>query len=290
MLPASASTETHNGTPDRHAAAPRRVSYALSGAWLAQGAALGLLLGRLIGRRRLSVHGMTDEIASNLGTYLYVAGSTTIVFSLFGRVVGRYADRLAALAAADALTGLLNARAFRERFHQEMVRATRYRESLSLLIVDVDGLKRINDEHGHAAGDDALCRVAAAIGHDFREADLGARIGGDEFAVLAPNTDAAAAIVFGERLRVRVAHGHGARAYSGATVSIGIASFGPADPAVAGEASLMEAADAALYRAKRDGGNTVRATGQSRDPVALREHDAVGSDEVERQSAVCSRR
>lgn len=233
----------------------RRVSYPLIGACLAQGAAAGLLFCRLAGRRELSVASVKREVARNLGTYAYIASSTTVVFSLFGRIVGRYTDQLAALAATDPLTRLLNARAFRHRFHQELARAVRYEQPLSLLLVDLDGLKQINDQHGHEAGDAALGRVAASIRNGLREADVGARIGGDEFTILAPNTDQHAAIVFGERLRALVAETPGPRA--GRTISVGIASFQPAPHALATERSLMRAADAALYRAKRAGGDRV---------------------------------
>jgi diguanylate cyclase (GGDEF)-like protein len=196
------------------------------------------------------------EIASDLGTYLYMALSTTVVFSLFGGRVGRYVDELVEAATTDSLTGLLNRRAFHDRCHEEIVRARRYRQPLSLLILDLDGLKRINDEYGHQAGDEALRRVAWAIRDGLREADLGARVGGDEFAILAPNTDEAAALVFGERLRRLVSDGNAGAAQRGTTISIGIASVGPWDRQT-GELSLMRAADAALYRAKHEGGNRV---------------------------------
>jgi diguanylate cyclase (GGDEF)-like protein len=236
---------------------PRRISYALIGAGLAQGVAAGLLLGRLIRRRKYSLSSLTREIASNLGTYVYIASSTTAVFTLFGGLVGRNADQLAQLATTDVVTGLLNARAFRQRLHEEMVRATRYLQPLSLLIMDMDGLKLVNDEYGHEAGDNALRRVGTAIRGGLRGADLGARIGGDEFGILAPNTNAAAAGVFGERLRAAVAEGKGSAVHPGTTVSIGIASFNPTNRETATDVSLMREADAALYRAKRAGGNRV---------------------------------
>jgi diguanylate cyclase (GGDEF)-like protein len=240
-------------------AVPRCLSYALIGAFVAQGAAAGLLFLRLRERRQFSLGEVEREIARDLGTYAYVAVSTTAAFSLFGGLVGHYADQLGQLASTDGLTGLLNARAFRHRFHEEMVRAMRYRQPLSLLVVDLDGLKRVNDKYGHEAGDDALRRVAAAIRNGLREADLGARVGGDEFAVVGPNTNEAAAIVLAERLRALVAQGNANTAQRGTTVSIGIASFVPSDRDVSSELALTRAADAALYRAKRDGGNRVTA-------------------------------
>lgn len=241
---------------------PRRLSYALIGAGLAQGAAAGLLLLRVGELRQVSLAEIGREVATDLGTYAYVAVSTTVAFSLFGGLVGHYADRLAQLASTDPLTGLLNARAFRSRFHEEMVRAMRYRQPLSLLIADLDGLKRVNDEYGHEAGNDALRRVATAIRSGLREADVGARVGGDEFVVVGPNTDESAAIVLAERLRALVARGNAIQ--RGTTVSIGIASFVPSDEDGVSELALMRAADAALYQAKRDGGNSARVNAPER--------------------------
>ena len=123
--------------------------------------------------------------------------------------------------------------------------------------MDMDGLKLVNDEYGHEAGDNALRRVGTAIRGGLRGPDLGARIGGDEFGVLAPNTNVAAAVVFGERLRAAVAEGKESAVHPGTTVSIGIASFDPTNRETATEVSLMREADAALYRAKRAGGNRV---------------------------------
>jgi diguanylate cyclase (GGDEF)-like protein len=235
----------------------RRLSYGLIGACLAQGAAAGLLLVRLIARGQFSLGWTTRELAGDPITYLYVAVSTTLVFSLFGALLGRRADQLARLATTDPLTGLLNARAFRDRFHQEAARAARYRQPLSLLLIDLDGLKGINDRYGHESGDEALRRVAAAIRHGLREADLGARVGGDEFTVLAPNTNDAAALSLGERLRALVIEGSGSAMPRATSVSIGIATLVPAGRQTSDEVSLMRGADEALYRAKHEGGNRV---------------------------------
>jgi diguanylate cyclase (GGDEF)-like protein len=127
--------------------------------------------------------------------------------------------------------------------------------------MDLDGLKHINDQFGHEAGDVALRSVAEAIGSGLREIDLGARIGGDEFAVLAPRTDAKAAVVLAERLRALVAKAGNDRGGRRTTISIGIASVPPSTAAPPTVASLMAAADAALYEAKRAGGNRVSAAG-----------------------------
>jgi diguanylate cyclase (GGDEF)-like protein len=109
------------------------------------------------------------------------------------------------LPAGKSLTGLLNARAFDQRLHQEVARAARYGGPLALLILDLDGLKRINDQQGHLAGDRALQSVASAIRDELRDVDIAARLGGDEFGVLAPRTDGTAALVLGNRVRVLAA-------------------------------------------------------------------------------------
>lgn len=234
----------------------RRTRYAVAGGLLGLGAPAGLLLVRLR-RRRLSVRSVTREIEAERETYIYSAASTTLVFALFGGVLGHHADRLAQLATTDPLTGLSNARAFHERLRQELGRAVRYREPLSLLIVDLDGLKRVNDQYGHEAGDAALRSVAAAIRSGLREIDLGARLGGDEFGVLAPRTNEESVRVLAERLRALVAKGVNGPTGRGTTISIGIASLVPSRDERPTPASLMAAADEALYLGKREGGDRV---------------------------------
>jgi diguanylate cyclase (GGDEF)-like protein len=239
-------------------AVPRRISYAVFGACLAQGVAAGLLLLHFVNGGSFSPGAIATELAGDLHTYAYIALSTTVAFALFGALVGRSADRLAQLASTAPLTGLLNARAFHSRLHHEIVRATRYRQPLSLLLVDLDGLKHVNDQHGHQAGDDALQRVAAAIGEGLRETDVGARVGGDEFAVIGPNSPRSAAVVLAERLRALVARDKGGVTAGRITVSIGIACFMPSESDVSSELALMRAADAALYQAKHAGGNAAK--------------------------------
>lgn len=236
--------------------------FALAGGVLGLGAPAGLLLLRSR-RGGLSWQSALQHIQADRETYIYTATSTTVVFALFGGVLGHYADRLARLATTDPLTGLFNTRVFHDRLRHELKRAARYREPLSLLIMDLDGLKRVNDQSGHQAGDAALRSVAAAIRRGLREIDLGARIGGDEFAVLAPRTNEAAAMVLAERLRSSVAKGVDTPSGRGITISIGIASVLAATHAQRTPVSLMAAADAALYLAKRSGGNLVKASDSS---------------------------
>jgi len=165
-------------------------------------------------------------------------------------VLGRQADALVDLSRTDPLTGLRNQRAFEERLAEEVARSGRYGGPLSLLIADVDGLKAINDRGGHHAGNAALRAVAGAMRKDARQTDLAARIGGDEFALLAPNTLASEAVALGDRLRCLVAEQDAA----GVTISVGVATLPPDRPDAE---ALLQAADAALYEAKHRGRNLV---------------------------------
>jgi diguanylate cyclase (GGDEF)-like protein len=235
----------------------RRSRYAVAGGLLGLGAPVGLMCVRLM-RHGFSLRSVSREIVTDSDTYIYSAASTTVGFALFGGVIGYYGDRLAELAATDPLTGLANTRSFQERFRHELARAARYPAPLSLLIIDLDGLKRVNDDHGHAAGNDAIRYVADAIREELREIDLGARLGGDEFGVLAPRTSKQSALALAERLRARVESGIAAASAPGhTTVSIGVASLSPPALEPATVASLMAAADEALYVAKRNGRNRV---------------------------------
>jgi diguanylate cyclase (GGDEF)-like protein len=232
---------------------PRRLSYAALGALLSIGAPIGLLLVRLHRHGRISLARISAEVSGNVPTYRYISTSTGLVFSLFGGMLGRHADRLAELATTDALTGLQNARALQEGLQREVARAVRDRQPLSLLLIDLDGLKVINDRLGHHAGDRALCHVAEAIGVQLRASDIGVRWGGDEFALLAPNTRGSAAAVLAQRVQSLVGHAPASSAVPPMAVSIGIATFDPDGTVQVDASSLMSAADAALYHAKRSG-------------------------------------
>ena len=166
-------------------------------------------------------------------------------------------ERLAHLAVTDDLTGLPNRRRFVEALRAEAQRARRYERWLSLVMLDLDGLKTVNDRHGHAAGDAALRAVAQVLRDSVRDTDLPARLSGDEFAVLLPETDAGAALPLAERIRAEVA------AFQvpveggavGITVSLGLVSAeGQALPELP---RFLRLADEALYRAKADGRNTL---------------------------------
>ncbi|GAB4483876.1 MAG: hypothetical protein OHK0044_33330 [Burkholderiaceae bacterium] len=162
----------------------------------------------------------------------------------------------------DALTGLYNRRHFERRLAEEFSRARRQGSELALLLLDVDHFKRINDTHGHPAGDAVLRDLAERCLACVRAHDTVVRYGGEEIAVIAPGAPAHAAQRLAARLRERAASAplelRGASYPQGLaiayTVSIGVAAL---DASMADEAALIGAADAALYRAKREGRNRV---------------------------------
>jgi diguanylate cyclase (GGDEF)-like protein len=137
----------------------------------------------------------------------------------------------------------------------ELARSKRHSQPLTLLLLDIDGLKRINDHYGHSAGDTAIRAVAMAIRAALRGTDIGARWGGDEFAILAPNASLAAGLLLAERLRELMAC---QPTPWPVTVSVGVVTLEPNTDSRHTDASeLMRAADAALYEAKGRGRNRV---------------------------------
>jgi len=159
---------------------------------------------------------------------------------------------IAQLALRDGLTRLFNHTACLERIAVELRIYQRYGRAASLLMVDVDDFKRINDQYGHQAGDRVLVALGAIIGSASRGSDICCRYGGDEFAVILPATDTREAGLLAERLREKAEHG--SPEGRPVTVSIGVASCRK-DTSTA--QALVGRADAALYRAKRTGKNRV---------------------------------
>jgi two-component system cell cycle response regulator len=176
----------------------------------------------------------------------------------------RYTERLRdnvalsiEMAITDALTGLYNRRYMESHVGTLVEQATVRGKPLTVLVLDIDYFKAINDGYGHDAGDDVLREFAIRIKKSVRGIDLACRYGGEEFVVLMPETDLAVATMVAERLRRRIANEpfpiqQGARTVE-VTISIGIAALGPKDT----PAAVLKRADQALYRAKRDGRNRV---------------------------------
>jgi diguanylate cyclase (GGDEF)-like protein len=165
--------------------------------------------------------------------------------------------RLEELSLTDALTGVRNRRAFDERLPTSYEHARRYDRPLSLAIVDVDHFKTINDTHGHDSGDAVLRTVAELIAGCTRQSDFVARIGGEEFGILLPETPLFEALQFGEKIRSAIAATtmHIGGVEQEVTISAGIANM--PHSRFASTAELYTAADQALYRAKARGRNRV---------------------------------
>ena len=235
----------------------RRFRYALTAGVLSSGAPAGFLGIRVAKRPDDGppLQYLREEVAADRAAYVYVGGATAIIFALFGYILGRQVDQLARLSETDALTGLFNARGFARRLHLEVKRARRYQQPMSVLFLDVDGLKAINDRDGHRVGSDALRQVASVIRSEVRETDTAARWGGDEFTIVAPMTPPEAALSLADRIRSRVAEAGASRPL---TVSIGVAAHEPGAGGVPADiAALMRAADHAMYAAKARGKDAV---------------------------------
>jgi diguanylate cyclase (GGDEF)-like protein/PAS domain S-box-containing protein len=176
--------------------------------------------------------------------------------------------QLETFAIEDGLTGLANRRCFDERLRQEWERAQRERNSIGLLMIDVDHFKAYNDERGHPAGDLCLQTIGRILAAEVqRPADVAARYGGEEFAILLPNTDAAGCVRVGERIH-RAIHGasifHASNVPSGiVTVSIGAVACRPAIERLSDPAVMVEAADRALYTAKQTGRDRLVMSGET---------------------------
>jgi diguanylate cyclase (GGDEF)-like protein len=156
----------------------------------------------------------------------------------------------------DSLTGLLDRRRFRAELDQYVSFTGRYGGQGAVMIIDIDGLKTINDSLGHHAGDNLIRHVAAIMRERVRATDIVARLSGDEFAVLMPQSDTAGALQLGEDLRAQVAENATAGLdIEQATISVGITMFG-GERGIGAEAVLV-AADEAMYRAKEEGRNQI---------------------------------
>lgn len=174
-------------------------------------------------------------------------------------------DKIAELATTDGLTGCLVRRVFYERLDEEIARSLRHVDDLSLMLIDVDTFKSVNDTYGHVVGDHVLAAIGRSIRAQTRTFDVIGRLGGDEFAVLMPTTEPSAAVVLAERIRV-VAAG---AAEVPVTLSIGVSALDPTEPT---SERMIDDADFALYQVK----------GSGRDGVAARDFKTAVPDRYPR--------
>jgi diguanylate cyclase (GGDEF)-like protein len=190
-------------------------------------------------------------------------GSVAMVFMLVGlvlnlvlalMVVGRLVSRLQHLSERDALTGLLNRRALAPLLQREALRLRRNDTAYALLMIDIDHFKAINDQHGHAVGDAALVKLSEVLRQSTREVDHIARLGGEEFCILLPNSDLEGAMRLAERVHAAVREACWDDLERSITVSVGVAVAHTADET---PQAVLERADQALYRAKDSGRDRV---------------------------------
>ena len=226
-------------------------------AWLT---AVACLMALAITHASLWLLGGGDRLLASVGALLCAALITPLIAWPLLRLLSELEDarvQLDVLATRDDLTGVYNRRQFLVLADREWARCRRYGISAALLMIDVDLFKRVNDVHGHLAGDLLLREIARAAGDTLRQPDLFGRFGGEEFAVFLPHADPLGALDAAERIRDRVAQlsleWKGRSVYT--TVSVGVAALGVAHESLA---ALIHDADQALYAAKDAGRNCVR--------------------------------
>ncbi|MFV0350557.1 MAG: GGDEF domain-containing protein [Halodesulfovibrio sp.] len=210
--------------------------------------------------------------------YGYMGLGTICVFAVFGYIVGRHEQRFAELSYIDSLTGLCNPRYFQHRFRQEIARSVRHRTPVCLLIADIDHFKNVNDTYGHQMGDVVLREFAEILKSCARDSDMVARVGGEEFAVLLPDTDAEGGRVVAERMRQTIQQK--VIALEGSqTVQI-TASFGVSsrvDKSARPDA-IYALADKALYAAKAGGRNMVVVMNQDPGESSVKDNSKTGGE------------
>ncbi len=192
-----------------------------------------------------------------LSVIFVVMGETYVAMALLNRNIDSYEQELRRSATTDELTGINNRRVFTVVGEELLENAKRFDRPLSLLLLDIDLFKNINDEYGHLVGDTALKAVARTLKDNLRSSDSLARYGGEEFVVILPETDTRGAVGLAEKLRAAVAEitidvgTHQALTF---TTSVGVAQYKPEMRSIL---QLVSSADTALYKAKNTGRNKV---------------------------------
>lgn len=238
-----------------------QLTYPLIGAVLGAGAPVGSFLLRYLVFPTVRQQPF-DDLRANVFFYSYDLVATSLVFAIAGIIAGRRTDRLQRgeafyheLSEHDALTGLHNHRALLDRYRRALDHAVATREPLAIILVDVDKLKAINDTFGHPAGSEALIHVADALRHSKRAADIAARWGGDEFAILLEDADAAAAMRVAEGVIAHLGRTPLRLEHTTEPVSVTIGICASAQPSSSSD--LFAAADRALFAGKARGRSTI---------------------------------
>jgi len=209
-------------------------------------------------KRRGMAAGADDFLSKPVSPLeLQIRVSSMLRIKVLTDQLARANAQLAELAVTDALTGLYNRRYLYQLLQREFARAKRYLRPLACLMLDLDHFKDVNDTHGHQVGDRVLVLVGDVLRRTLRNTDVPARFGGEEFMVLAPETNAEAGTIVAERLRTRVAEESAAKGggIPRITVSIGVATTQHEQAASTEE--LVRLSDEGLYRAKNAGRNRV---------------------------------
>ena len=217
---------------------------------------LGSTNGTFVNGEKIDSHALRD------GDKIQVGSTTILKFTFHDSLDESFQRQMYESALRDGLTKAFNKKYFLERLESEFAYALRHKTPLSLVMFDIDHFKKINDSHGHLAGDNALVALSTVIQQTIRKEDVFARYGGEEFAVICRGVDLAGAHLFGERIRSRVE----ALRFSyneiplQMTVSVGVATV--PDVGMREMLELIGTADDALYQAKRQGRNRVIAAGE----------------------------
>jgi two-component system, cell cycle response regulator len=219
-----------------------------------------------------NTHVVIKDMGSTNGTYvndeqistdytlrngdLVKIGRTIFKFIAGGNIEAAYHDEIYRLTTVDGLTQIFNRRYFEETLEREISRCNRYSRELSLVMIDIDHFKLINDNHGHLAGDHVLKHVASTIKTKIRREDIFARYGGEEFGLLLPEVDAKGATLMAEKARklIEKQKFEFDKQDIPVTISLGVATLGTGQRDAA---DLVRAADAKLYEAKTSGRNKV---------------------------------